>query len=1207
MRLLAAAFILFLCARFGVAQEVRASLGGKVTDAQGALVPNAQVSVISEDTGVKQFTNTNENGNWLVQFLLPGSYQFTVTSPGFKTLRRDHIVLQTADAKTIDVQIDIGAVSESVDVTAEAPLIDTTAAISGTVITTQELNEIPSASRIPTLLATLSPGVMAQDQNNNVAHMWSYNAASQFTVDGGRNNVYSNNFQLDGMPNTKSGGNINYIPSMDSVSEFRIITNAYDASIGRQAGGTVSISTKSGTKDYHGNLFEFNQNNFLNAKLFQTNLVGGSNPPVHYNEYGGTFGGPVWIPKVYNGKERTFFFISFDGTRNQDPRFGIRSVPTELERRGDFSQSFTTQTVNGQSVRYPIQVYDPMTIDAKGFRTMFAGNIIPASRLNPIAQNILKFVPLPNSPSEPTSNATNNFVPDSTRQNKMAMLTVRVDHQWNNSQHSFATTRWAHEDEFLGDDFHNAATGSRGTRIPTGIGLDHVWTVSSNKILDLRFNISRYEEPGFDQGAGFDPAQLGLPQRYISQLKKPSFPRIVGFAGDFGTGQAGSNTVTNYYTWTAGLTHIKGNHTMRYGAEYWVLQQANSGIGNQGQFNFDNSNWTRQQATVGGGTGNGSNFAAFLLGLPNGGNVPNNADAFYSQHFTAFYFQDDWLLTSKLTLNLGLRWDYERPITERYNRLTSNYDPNAINPINPQAQANYATIAAANANNANVQALLDMVPVSAFTARGAQLFAGVGGQSAQVYNTDYTMVQPRIGFAYQIRPHTVIRGGFGRFVQASWENASQNGFSQSTPLIVTQDNYFTPYDTLSNPFHSGVLQPSGSSLGALTNLGQGPKWVNQDASRPYSWEYSLHLQHQIKSWLFEIGYSHNKTYQIWQDRNQNYPTLQQWETLRTARFDASGRPLDKLLWDELVPNPFLKIPQIVGSIGSSSTVAINQLIRPIAYLGDTNINNNPLGTNQYDAMLSKVERRFTKGFSVIASFTWSKLFEDTSFLGNQVLGKVEHKLGGEDRPFHFALAPILELPIGRNRAIGHNMNKWLDALVGGWQVTAQYNLQSGVPVVFGTDAFFDGKDFSLPKDKQSLNQWFDTTHFIRFPNQNTDISNYPAWTGIQNLPGYNYKPAPNDTIKNGVYQDFGNYVRNYPTRWANVRASRVNELNGGLYKNFQPLERIRLQLRFEAFNALNHPRFGAPNSDPASSSFGRVAPSQQNSARVIQMAAKLYF
>ena len=1186
------------------AQDNRATLGGRVVDAQNAVMPGVTVVVTSNDTRVQQKTVTNIQGEWRILFLNPGLYSIGVSARGFKTTERKNIELQTADIKQIDIALEIGSSAETITVEAEAPLIDTTSATSGTVISSQQILEMPSFSRIPTLLAILSPGVIAQDQNQNVAHMWSYNAASQFTVDGGRNNVYSNNFTLDGMPNTQRDGKIAYIPSTDSVAEFRILSNAYDASIGRQSGGTVAMTTKAGTKDYHGNLFEFNQNNILNANLFQTNLAGGDKSRVHFNEYGGTFGGPVRIPKLYDGRQKTFFFVSFDGTRNQDPRFSVRSVPTEFERRGDFSQSFTTNA----GVRFPIQVYDPLSIDSRGFRQLFPGNVIPKERLSPITQNILKYVPLPNTAGEPTSNATNNFVPSSTRQNKMAMVSVRADQQWNNNHHSFAVVRWAHEDEVLDNYFNGPATGSIGSRLPKGLGLDHVWTLSASKILDLRWNVTRYEEPTRSIGAGFDPTTLGFQKSFVSQLRRPSFPRITGIAGDFGTDQAGNFSMNSYYSWGAGLTHVHGNHIMRYGGEFWVQQQASAGIGNQGQFTFDNSNWTRQQATVGGGTGVGSNVASFLLGLPNSGNVPNNADAFYSQRFYATYFQDDWRVTPRLTLNIGMRWDLERPFVERYNRLTSNYDPNAINPINAQAQSNFAAIAGANAANAVVQQLLQIVSVSSFSARGAQLFAGVNGQSRQVFNSDYTMVQPRFGFAYQIRPTTVIRGGLGRFVQASWTNdISQIGFSATTPLIVTQDNYSTPYDTLADPFHSGILSATGSSLGPLTQLAQSQRWVNQDASRPYSWEYSLHIQQQVKSWLFEIGYSHNKTYQIWQDRNKNYPTLQQWQTLRAPRFDSSGRPLDKLLWDELVPNPFNRIQAIVGGIGSTASVAVSQLIRPISYLGDFNVNDNPVGENQYDALLLKVERRFSKGFSLLTSFTWSKLFEDTSFLGNQVLNHVEHKLGGEDRPLHLSVAPIWELPIGRGKKVGSSMPKIVDALVGGWQLTGQYNVQSGVPVAFTTDAFFDGKNFALPRDQQSLDRWFDTSHFLRFPNQNTDISAYPAWTGVQNLSGYAYKPAPGDTIRNGVYQDFGNYVRNYPTRWGNVRASRVNELNLGIYKNWRPVERMRLQYRFEAFNAFNHPRFLPPNSDPNSSSFGIVTKAQQNSPRVVQMALKLYF
>jgi len=408
---------------------------------------------------------------------------------------------------------------------------------------------------------------------------------------------------------------------------------------------------------------------------------------------------------------------------------------------------------------------------------------------------------------------------------------------------------------------------------------------------------------------------------------------------------------------------------------------------------------------------------------------------------------------------------------------------------------------------------------------------------------------------------------------------------------------------------TGVLTPTGATLGPLTNLGNGVNWTNPDPGRFHSWEYSLHLQHQIKSWLLEVGYTHNKTYDISSDLNRNLPSYDLWQKYLSPanNFDAAGRPLDTLLWNIPVPNPFQGLAGVNGSIATNSTVNMNQLLNPVKILGGITENNNPWGKNQYDAMLAKVEHRFSGGFSVINSFTWSKLFEDTSWTGPEIAGRhVEHKLGGEDRPFHLSVAPIWVIKVGRNKKLGKGMNKVLDSVVGGWMLSGQFNIQSGVPVVFGTDSFFSGQDFAL-KSGQSLSQWFDTSQFIRFPAKNTDISKYPAWTGIQSMPGYNYVPKTGDTITNGVYQDFATYIRNYPTRWADVRASRVNNVDAIISKNWSIREKARVQFRFEAYNLFNHVRFGGPNTDPTSASFGKVDPTEQNNARLVQMALKLYY
>ncbi len=1214
-------FCLFaLCALGGSAraQEVRATITGRVMDPQGALVPNATVVVVNDDNNVRQETKTNNQGVWVAEFLLPGHYGFTISAAGFKTEDHKGITLSAGDVKQIDTALQVGASSQTVDVTADAALIDTTAATSGTVISHEEIAEMPSSSHVVTLLATFSPGVVAQDQNNNIAHLWSYNAASQFTSDGGRNNVWSNTFQLDGSPDMKAGGDVAFIPPMDSVQEFRVSTNAYDASIGRQAGATVNMQTRSGGKSYHGVLYEFNQNSAMNANLFQTNLIGGAVAPVHFNEWGGTFGGPVYLPKLYHGKDKTFFFVSYDDTHNMNPLgSGSISVPTALERTGDFSQSFTTQTVGGQLTRYPIQVYDPLTVNtATGNRTLFPNNQIPTNRLSAIAQNILKFVPLPNTPSDGTSNTSNDYAPPSVRLDTFPLVSIRLDQNWSNSQRTFATLRWHHLIEHTGDTFglDNIAAGSFTERVNKGIGLDHVWTMSPTRVLNLRYSLTRYEEPGYDAGAGFNETSLGIPASFVGQLPRAGFPYITGVAGNFGTTQTQSFHATTYHTLGATFTQVHGNHTFRYGGEFWVLQDSNFGNGNAGEFDF-NSNFTRQNNANAGGTGVGSTFATFLLDMPSGGSVPRNASAFYSQHYTAGFFQDDWRVTSRLTVNLGMHWDYERPVEERFNRIEDRYDPNTPNPISGSAQAAYASILAnpANASNAGVQLLQQLLPSSQFQVNGIVQFAGVNGVPRTTYNTDLHEWQPRVGFAYNLGHNTVVRGGFGRFTQADYNTGAQFGYSRSTSLTATTDNYLTSFDTMAHPFQNGILAPTGSSLGALTNLGSSWTWDNPDLNRFYSWEYSLHVQHEWNGWLFELGYSHNKTYDISWGWNENEPSFANWQKYNTPTFVA-GRPVDTLNWNLQVPNPFYHLAGVSASnsIYTNTTIALNQLLNPNPLFGGIT-ENNPTGQNRFDAGLGKIERRFKKGFSIIASFTWSKLFEDTAFYGGSQLasqGKVEHKLGGEDRPFHLNIAPIWDIPVGRKQHFGTGMPVWADAILGGWEMSGNYNIQSGVPVVFSTPAFFSGQNFSLPGGKQSLNQWFDTTQFYPFPSKSTSLAtlqSYPAWTGIQNLPGYSYVPAASDSIKNGVYQDFAANIQTFPTRWNDVRASRVNEANAGLYKNFRFTEAKRLQLRFDVFNLFNHPRFGAPDTNPGDATFGRVTGSQQNQARTVELGAKLTF
>jgi len=518
---------------------------------------------------------------------------------------------------------------------------------------------------------------------------------------------------------------------------------------------------------------------------------------------------------------------------------------------------------------------------------------------------------------------------------------------------------------------------------------------------------------------------------------------------------AGSYFTTTNYTTTASMTHTHGNMTWHYGGEFRILQQASGSYGNQmGTFSFD-PNWTGLQAN-GNGTGIGSSMASFLLGLPNGGSLDTNANRFLSQHYTGLYFQNDWRVNSRLTLNMGLRWDYETPFVERFDRLTNNFDPTILNPLTPQAQANYTVIlnnllalpnTPANARKiADGQLLAKLVPAANFNIFGAQQFAGVNGQPRGAVNPAYNEWQPRGGFAYQIAKSTVVRGGIGRFVPGTAFQGGQNGFSRQSPFVASIDNNITPYDTLASPFshaNSGILLPTGSSLGGLTNLGQGVNWGNQDPGRPYGVQYSLQVQRDLKSWLIEVGYSHQQTKHIGGSINQNDIGLTNWTQLRAPTFDAAGKPINNsnnnsFFTDDQVVNPFKGLPGVSGSLGTSANINIYNLLRPLLLLNNQDKSDIPYEHTRYDALETKLQKRFTGGFSILAGYTWSKLFENTSFLGTQLAGNLEHKIGGEDRPNAFTLAAIAALPVGRDKKFFSGMPRLLDYALGGWELTTRF-------------------------------------------------------------------------------------------------------------------------------------------------------------------------
>lgn len=1264
---LAASLLLLFAGTLGsFGQESRASLAGKVTDPTDAVVAGATVTVTSVETGVVQNATTNQAGEWRVQFLNPGHYSFEVNAPGFRAAQHNAIELQVGDLKTVDVQLHVGTVAETVTVGTEGTLIDTDAAVSGTVITTKELEELPSLSQVPTLLAGLTPGVVVGNGVSGGVYLWSTNGASQVQADGSgsvagsgaQNSNSATQYRLDGAYDSSSGGTIGFIPPQDSISEFRVTSNAYDASIGRQSGATIDMVSKTGTKDFHGSLYEYNQNNFLNAKVWGAALA-----PQHLNQYGGTIGGPVWIPHVYDGrKNKTFFFFSYAGIHLHNPvNTGFMTVPSLLERQGDFSQTcFVTSGIvygtgggcigNGKSATQPFTVYDPATINTTtGNRTAFSGNLIPSGRISPFATAILALIPPPDrAPDLGISSDANNFVKKEVQKDVYGGYTIRLDHAWNNSNHSYANisrNSWteASFNPFGGfaNDVLNSFNQARKQEIAT---LDHNIVLNPRMVLDLKYSVLNAYGNAFSPSAHYDATSLGLSSTYISQMPEQGIPLFTGVVngaeqGGLGTANGGSYTIDTFQTIDADLTQTYRNHTFKYGFEHLIQQNAGGNpAASAGSFSFGSAtntssdSWTCQNPVknCGASQGNGSNVAQFLLGLPTSGSLATNPTAFWSQHYTAAYFQDNWRVSSTFTLDLGLRWDYQTGVTERHNKNYTRYDPTYVQTaVTTPSQAAYGALIGATSTNIGVNLLQSYRPnVNTFVTTGAVDYSGVHGTPRTLYNPKYLYFQPRLGFAYRWHPNTVLRGGLGRFLQASFDTTSQNGYSATTNYTATSDNYYHAYtnlltgstSSLLNPYPDGLTPPTGNSLAEQTNIGSVTSYTSPSYGRVYVDEASASMQQQVHKFLFEIGGTYNRTHDLALGLPTNAIPTAAYLAAFGPKFDSNGRPLDTLPGNTPVANPYKAVAGLptTSSLYTSSTVNASQLLRPNPLVnGDIPVTTSG-GKATYYALLTKVERRYSNGFSLLQAFTWGRNFTQDFTMGNTSIAYyVPRQIYSNDVRFHYTLTPIYELPFGKGKLFLGDSNRAMEQLVGGWEITGIYNFQSGTPLTLPTNsAFYRGDpspDVNITKGRTGT--YFDTSAFVPYPTKTTPIATiqgYPGWTGVAAMPGYNYVPTATDTAKNGIYNDFN--VRNTfnPQTFGDIRNPPINTVTAGLHKSFNFTETFRFQLRMDVTNLLNHPQFGNISTDPTSAYFGKLSGAASpttavNTARQIELAGKLYF
>lgn len=1133
------------------AQETRGQILGRVLDPSGAMVVDAKVVGRNNATNVATSTSTNSVGDFLLPFLLPGTYTVSAEKPGFRKSVLQGIAVQVADKISLDLSLEIGPASESVQVTTQAPLLQLSSASTGAVIDNRRILDLPLKDGNAIMLSTLAPGVSnLTSAGVGRSRPFDNSSISAVGVDGVA--ASNNDFTLDGAPNTEQSI-VALPPPAEIVQEFRIQASSFDASQGFTPGAVINVSLKSGTNTLHASTYYFNQNAAFSANSFFNNLGGVPRIPTYLHRFGANASGPVFFPKIYNGRNRTFWMFGYEQLRDYAPETPVSTaVPTPKEKIGDFSDLL--------KIGSQYQIYDPSsTTPAPGgrfSRIPIPGNIIPTSRLSPAALKIAALWDPANQPG--TIDGSNNLYQSRTVKDIYDSEFFRIDHSISDKQRIFFRGDLSKLDQIAYLDF-NGANGEHFFRHNRGVAVDHVYTIKSNLLLNVRYSYTRFLESDEPVAANLDLTNFGFSSQFLQQLNSRDargrrLPNI-SVSGYAGLADIAYNLLrTDIHSVAGSLTHIRGPHTMHYGTELRVYHHNGFSPGSSSStMPFDGS-YTKGPLDSSPGAPMGQGLAGFLLGIPTGGSIDTNDSKAQQSSIWGLFFQDDWKVTPKLTVTLGLRYELEGPTTERYNRTIRGFDFTASSPLEVQAKLAYA------------QNPIPEVPVSQFQVKGGLTFAGVNGAPRTLWAADKNNFMPRVGLAYAINPRTVFRAGYGIFFDQlglTRQQVNQAGFNRPTVLVPTIDSGQTFIASLSNPFPSGIDQPVGAGLGLLTNAGQAVSFFNPNLISPYIQKWQASLQRQIgKQSIFEVAYVGNRATKL---------RMAQPLDVVPASYFSTSPVRDQNTIDFLgaqVSNPFY--PLLPRTSLASTTVSRSQLLMPYPQFTGVSMDVNR-GYSWYHALQAHFEKRLSAGYTVNAAYTWSKLMTATGLL-NSFDANPERVVGAQDRTHRLVLSGVWELPFGRGKQLFSQSRGFVGKAVSGWEISELFQIQSGAALGFG-NAIFTGNLHDVPLSSgQSIYEWFN------------------VGAGFE---------------RNSSKQ-LGSNVRTLPSRFSGIRGPIMNNWDISLIKNTAIKERFGAQFRAEFLNAFNHTQFDNPNTTTSSTSFGRIT-AVTHLSRVIQFGLKLSF
>ena len=1116
-------------------QAQTAQITGQVVDPSNATVPSATVDVTDPQIGIKREVQTNSDGYFMVPLLPRGRYEVRIQKGGFKSISHPGITLDEGQVLRLDFALAVGDTQQTVEVTGAAPVLDTVTSNVSSVITSNKILQLPLMNRNVTELTELVPTVVPLGGAS--FHGLPVSSASQGQMSIGGGAPASNSYLIDGIAaDNVATGNTNVFLSIDAVEEFRVIARNPSAEYGREGGGVVLMYSKSGTEAFHGSGYEYVRTTDMNANDFFSNRAGLPRPNSNLNQWGATFGGPLI-------KNKTFFFFNYEGFNLNSATNVTRTVPTLLQLSGNFQG--TTDTKGNQVV-----IYDPLTTAPSGSgytRTAFPNNQIPAGRISPVAQAMLKYLPPPNQPGIGSTGTNNFFAQGSVPQHKR-IYGLKIDHNFSAAQR--LAVRFTRDQSYYpnGPNYYGLPVEplqGQNTLTRYSTAINDTWALKPTFLLELRAGMNKYGISAVAPSAGYAISSLGLPTALQSQLQTQLFPAVTASGiTSFGLSYAVPFNQGNYgYTYGGTVTQPRGTHALKYGGEYRVYQlNNNQRTGFPLNLQFD-AGFTQGPNPNTSGTNIGSGLASLELGYPNSSTTGTlYATAAYTVKYGALFLQDDWKLTRKLTVNAGLRWDFEGPYTDRHNAM-ANFDPRATYSVN-----NVALV-------------------------GEVTYPGTSGIPRGVRNPSWVHFAPRLGLAYQLFNNTVVHAAYGLYYLPTTGNnvtLGRSGFDQTTAVVNTNaaiEGGFYPTITLSNPFPSGLLPPPGSTGGPASGAGTAVSATGRWLGTGYSQQFSLNIQQQLPEQVkVEVGYAGNQGEHLQAVRQFQYLPFSVAQQYTVAQLQAA------------VPNPYCAI-EASGLICNASTSRSQMLTKYPQFTSVSVLDNWP--KSFYNAFTVSVQRRFPQGLDVSSSYTFSKLLDTNIGNGSSAGGlggsntvqdwdnlRAERSISTLNLPHRLIAAVLYPLPFFKS---GSRLER---AVLGGWEPTGILTLQSGNPIgvttAVGNPPFAGSRPNLIGNPKpqnQSISQWLNSAAFS---------------VAAAETPG------------------------TAPRNLSSVRTDAYFDLDVSLLKGFQLTERVNLQFTAEASNVTNTTIFGQPGTGFGSTTFG-VVTADVSSPRNIQLGFKAIF